>query len=319
MKAVTRVQFNKGGYEGDDVEERLEFKSFTTKYMPFWWQLREVLRASDRASRYWKKSDGTGLSDSEQADLIALSLLNYAVYTGMAEALTFLDQMGNELGRTAPWGPTSGSVILSSSLYSRAATGTCSSYERQDASGQHSESPVMRLFMVRRAWKAMYSSLYTSFNALCNIVYIVVGHKPVFKRKGPVWNYSPKDAINLVEGRGLRKLADPLGRCKDHLEIRQHLDHYWLIWHNIVQGRFLLDKNFTKGYIPVHPETEVSLTIDARKQAKDDMEGLAKGFDLIYQELAVENGFLDQYLQDRGWSIDYSDYGPPHNGQRPLP
>lgn len=274
------IDFTRGGYRGDVVEET--FKGFSAQHMPSWWHFREVLRASHAASPWWKKTDGTAISDNEQRELVALSLLHYAVYTGMAEAVAFLEQMGSELSRTTV--------------------------------------PGWRLFEVRRVWKAMYSSLYTNFNALSNIVYVVVGQKPVLRKKaGKVWNYSPKDALNLVEGRELKDLLKPLRRCDDRLEIRHHLDHYWLIWHSIVRGKFLLDKNFKKGYVPIHPEAEVSAEIDAHQLAIEHVLGCATDSDQIYGELATKGGYLDQYVSAKGWKIDYSDYGPPHNGQRPLP
>lgn len=271
---------SQGGYKGDVVEET--FKPFSSLYIPFWWHFHEVLRASDRASPLWRKSDGTALSDDEQRELVALSSLNYAVYTGMAESLTFFEQMGHELSRTM--------------------------------------NPGWRLFEVRRLWKAMYSSLYTSFNALCNIVCVVVGQKPPFvETPAGVRNYTPKKAYGLVVGRGIGELAEPLGRCIYRLEIRHHLDHYWTIWHKIDQGRFLLDKNFKKGYVPIYPEVEVSPEVDAVELAYGHVVESAEDFNLVYRELAVEDSYLDQYLLAKGWEIDYSDYGPPHNGQRPLP
>jgi len=274
------IDFTKGGYQGDVVEET--FKPFTASYMPFWWHFHEVLRASDRASSRWKKSDGTALSDDEQRELVALSLLNYAVYTGMAEAIASFEQMGYELSRTTV--------------------------------------PAWRLFEVRMLWKAMYSSLYTSFNALCNIVCVIVGQKSPFGEDPKrIWNYTPKQAYGLVNGRGIKELTEPISRCRDRLEIRDHLDHYWTIWHRIVQGQFLLDKNFKKGYVPLYPEDEVLTTVDAHKLALEHIVESAKDFNLIYREIAVKGGHLDQYLSSRKWMVDYSDYGPPHNKQRPLP
>jgi len=274
------IDSKRGGYKGDVVEET--FKPFSAQYMQFWWHFREVLRANHAASPWWKKTDGTPISDDEQRELVALSLLNYAVYTGIAEALAFFEQMGYELSRTM--------------------------------------LPGWRLFEVRRLWEAMYSSLYSSFNALCNIVCVVVGQKSPFGEKPElVWNYTPRDALNLITGKGIKGLAEPLGRCRDRLEIRDHLDHYWLIWHSIVQGRFLLDKHFEKGYVPIHPETEVLTNVDAHKQAREHILDCAKDFDLIYRQLAIKGGYLDEYLSTKGWKIDYSDYGPPHNGQRPRP
>jgi len=274
------IDFTQGGYKGDAIEEA--FADLTKRHMPFWWHFREVLRSSDRASPLWKKSDGTALSDDEQRELVALSLLNYCVYSEWVGAFTFLTEMKRALNTAL--------------------------------------SPDCRLFEVRRRWKALYSSLYTSLNALCNIVCVVVGHKSPFgQRPGVIWNYTPRHACNLVNGRGIRELAEPLDRCRARLEIRDHLDHYWIIWHRIDHGRLLLDDNFKKGYVPIDPDHEVSPTVDAAKQALNHIGDIQYDFDLIYRELSVVDGYLDQYLAAKEWKIDYSNYGPPHNGQRPTP
>jgi hypothetical protein len=275
-----QIDFTKGGYEGDVVEET--FKPFTVPHVPFWWQFREVLRASDRASHRWKKSDGTDLSDDAQRELVALSLLHYTVYHGIAEAITFFEQMGCELSQTV--------------------------------------APGWRIFQVRRSWKAMYSSLYTSFNALCNVVCVVVGQKSPFGEDPTrIWNYTPKRALDLVKGRGIKALVEPIGRCRERLEIRDHLDHYWTIWLSITQGRFMMDENFEKGYVAIRPKDEVLPTVDAHKLASDHLVQSAQDFNLIYREIAVKDGYLDQYLSSNKWMVDYSDYGPPHDKQRPMP
>jgi hypothetical protein len=274
------IDLSKGGYQGDPIEEM--FKPFTSAYMSYWWHFREVLRASHAASSNWKKSDGSALSDEEQKQLAALSLINYAVYTSIGEALSFLDQMAAALIAEMP--------------------------------------SSNRIFQVRAAWKAAYSSLYTSFNALCNIVYVIVGHNSPFGNKpGRIWNATPADAYNLTNGRALKELYEPIGRCKGRLEIRDHLDHYWTIWVSISQGRFLFDENFSKGYVPIRPESDVAAKIDAIKRTEDDIVEMAKDFNLIYEKLAVANGYFDSYLQAKGWEIEYSDYGEPHKGQRPRP
>ena len=273
------IDFTKGIYKGDDIEEI--FKPFSTKYMPFWWHFREVLRANLRASSWWQKSDGTALSDEEHKELVALSLLNYSVYTSVADAVAFLEQLHSELHRTT--------------------------------------SAKWRVFEVRRAWKAMYSSLYTSFNALCNIVCVIVGRKSPFRRRrGVIWNYGPTKAYNLVNGKGIREIAEALGRCKDRLELRNHLDHFWAVWVQIDRGLFRLDKAFEKGYVRIGPQAEVQVEVDAHELAKEHLVNSAKDFNSIYQELAIEGGHLDEYLSAKGWRIDYSDYGP-HNGRRPRP
>ena len=313
MSNTGTIDFSKGGYRGDEVEE--DFKPFTTQHMPFWWHFREVLRASDGVSAHWRTSNGSPLLDDGQRVLVALSLLNYAVYTAMAEALAFLSEMQDELRPVGPAGPTSGSGfrLLDGSL----STGTCSTYKQGHPNGSV-EWAGGQLFQVRKAWKALYSSLYTSFNALSNIVCVLVGKKPVFRGTLTVRNYTPSAALKLVEG-DYASLADPLHRCDRRMEIRHHLDHYWLIWHTISHGKLLFDSDFAKGRLVLRPGVELALAIDAYQRALEDIQGSARDFNLVYQELAVRNGFLDQYLQSQGWQIDYSDYGLPHGGQRPRP
>jgi hypothetical protein len=308
------IDFTKGGYQGDVVEQA--FRPITTQHMPFWWHFREVLRASDRFSVHWRDSGGSVLPDSGQRELVGVSLLNYAVYTAFAEAISFLQDMRDKLGPPAPPAATSGSGFLRAD--GTMSTGTASA-RLPDLGDRAVDSDGRLLFEVRRAWRAMYSSLYTSFNAVSNIVCVVIGQKPLLKSAQPVWNYTPKNAVDLARGRGLRSVLDPLERCRTRMEIRDHLDHYWVIWHTIIGGSFMFDRDFAKGRLPVHPETEIFTETNAVQRASDDMEGMAEDFDVIYQQLAVRDGFLDQYLRSNGWQIDYSDYGPPHNGRRPSP
>ncbi len=314
MNDAAEINFDKGGYQGDAVEEA--FKPFTTQRMPFWWHFREVLRASDRASPHWRTSDGSVLPDEGQRELVGVSLLNYAVYTALAEAITFLQEIEDELGLPAPVGPTSGSGFWR--VDGTLSTGTTSTYQ-QELPDTEAGFPGRQLFQVRRAWKALYSSLYTSFNALCNIVCVVAGKKALLKKTEPVWNYTPKNAIDLVTEAGLKPLTEPLLRFKQRMEIRHHLDHYWLIWHTISHGKLRFDSDFAKGRLLIRPEVELSLGIDAHQRALEDIEGSAGDFNLIYRQMAVSNGFLDKYLHAMDWKIDYSGYGPPHAGQRPLP
>jgi hypothetical protein len=274
------IDFSKGGYQGDVVEET--YKRFTATNMPFWWHFREVLKVNQEVSASWKKLDDSALSDDEQRELIALSLLNYAVYTGIAESIASFEQMKCSLAQNMPH--------------------------------------AWRVFEVRRPWKAMYSSLYSALNALSNITCVVVGQKSAFgERPGIVWNFTPKNALDLVNGKGLNKIAEPLDRCRKRLEIRDHLDHYWVIWVAMEQGKFMMDGDFEKGRVPLRPGTEIKFTIDAQRLAHDHLVESAKDFNLVYQELAMAGGFLDQYLNAKGWKVDYSTYGPPHNGQRPRP
>lgn len=274
------IDFTRDGYHGDAVEEL--FKGFTSKLMPFWWHFREVLRANQSASGYWQNMDGTVLPDIDQRELVALSLLNYAVYTGIGEALAFSEEMEISLFRTMSLGD--------------------------------------RIFQVRRDWKSTYSSLYTSFNALCNIIVILVSRRSAFgANPSGVWNYTPKNALDLVSGRGIKSLAEPLDRCRDRLEIRDHLDHYWTIWVDIDKGKFLMDANFKKGYAPLHPEVDISTTINALEQTKSHIIESMKDFDLVFRELAIKAGYLDQYLAGNGWNVEYTGNSSQHNNSRPVP
>jgi len=269
------IDFTQGGYNGGDDENF--FKWFTIPHMEYWWYFREVLWASQFVAPYWQRVDGTMLSDEEQKELIAISMLNYAVQTGLVEALVSFDQMQAELHRIV--------------------------------------SPT-RILEVRRLWKATYSSLYTGFNSLCNIVYVLVEQTSVWKKNTPnfVMNYTPNDAIKSVDGKH-PNLIEPLRRCNSRLEIRSHLDHYWTIWVNIQHGVFMMDENFKKGYLAIRPE-DVSTKVDALQRTYEDIIEIAKDCNLVYRELAVLGGFLDQYLAAKGWLVDYTNYQP-HGGQRP--
>lgn len=276
------IDLTRGGYGGDVVEET--FKPFTATNMEYWWHFREVLLAStDKDTAYWRRVDGQPMSDDEHRELIALSLTNYAVYTNFADGLAFFEELSFELSRFT--------------------------------------AEASRLANVRRAWKAMYSSLYSSLNALSNIVCVVVAHKPRFEIKpsGEVWNYTPRRAHNLMQSRGFNTIAVPLKRCIDRMVIRDQLDHYGLIWHSITRGNFFIDSNFTKGSIPVSPANEVKIDLNAYEIAHEDLLGCARDFNLVYKELSVTDGYLDKYLQKNGWEIDYSSFGEPHNQKRPLP
>lgn len=273
------IDFSKG-YKGDAIEET--FKDFTTKNIPFWWQFREVLRASDRRADHWKKEDGSDLGDDEQRELVALSMLNYHFYVGVAEAIASFNQMLESLN-------------------------------------SENMLPNIRLLDVRRLWKSTYSSLYTSYNALCNIVCIVIGHKSPFGRNPQfIWNYTPKNAIDLTSGRGLKGIKDSLLSCKNVLEIREHLDHYWVIWSHIDKGVFLIDENFSKGYVPLDLDQDIDIRIDATNKADTDIVEICKDSNLIYEQLSISGGFLDQYLAHRHWVVVYEGWET-HDGKRPMP
>jgi hypothetical protein len=279
------IDFTQGGYGGDAIEET--FKPFTQQHMEYWWQFREVLRApqakpNPNQNCVWWKIGHNSLSDNEWTDLIAISLTHYAVYTNIADAISFFNILGNELNRNVAGGE--------------------------------------RLIHVRRTWKAIYSSLYSSLTALSNLISVIVTQKPrvQFRPNGEAWNYTPRPTRDLVQGRGLNQIADPLKRCIDRMVIRDHLDHYGLMWCSLGQNHFFIDSNIVKGQVVIDPSS-VKYDLDAIKRAEDDLVGCAQDFNLIYKEMASTGGYLDTYLQSRGWIIDYSDFGPPHNGQRPKP
>jgi hypothetical protein len=79
-----------------------------------------------------------------------------------------------------------------------------------------------------------------------------------------------------------------------------------------------MDQNFEKGAVPLTPPTKNDFNIDALKQTETHLLDFAKDFNLIYEQLAVSNGFLDKYFVVKGWTIDYTGYEP-HGGKRPIP
>lgn len=180
-------------------------------------------------------------------------------------------------------------------------------------------APQQYLFDVRRSWKALYSSLYSSFNALSNVVCVVAFlESPFGDRPGRIWNWTPTQAYNKAMGKGANAIYEPIQRCQERLEIRDHLDHYWTIWQCFAQGTFMIDRNFSKGYIALDPKNDVQCDLDAVQLADEHLLKCAEDFNSIYKEFAVTGGYLDQYLLARGWYIDYTGYAP-HNGARPLP
>ncbi len=266
------IDFTKGGYGGDPIEEM--FKPYTSQHLEYWWQFREVLIAApDKHNPFWKRIDGNPLSDEEYRELIAVSLMNYAVYTGLGEALWF----HMELKQFAP---------------------------------------LRDEFAARRCWKALYSSLYSSFTALCYLVYVVVCQKTPFRRKkksGELWSYGPGETVTAMKAKGKAVICDALEKSMDRLEIRNHLDHYWTIWNGFSNGTFTMDRNFEKGYIAVDPANDVKTDVDAVKRADEDILYCTQQFDIVYKEMAKQGGHLDDYLKHRGWYVAHP------SGQRPTP
>lgn len=272
------------GYKGDIVEEY--FKPFSSQYMEYWWHFREILQASDRFSAIWKTcGNNAPLSDEDQQQLIGISMLNYTVYLAVVEALTFYDDMNIELHRFL--------------------------------------SPF-RGFIIRKLWKATYSSLYTAFNALSNIVHIVVYKQSVTKinSKGEISTQTAGSIVNKLRGdadTNLQQLGDLLKKCQDNLEIRTQLDHFWTMWMRLQQGEFLIDKDYKKGQIIVYPDVEAQLKDDALKLTYNHIIELVTTFNEIYRDLASKGGYLDKYFDDRNWYVDYGNFGFYDEQRRPLP
>lgn len=275
------IDFSKGGYQGDTVEEM--FKGFTEIHMPHYWYFREVLRASHLTSVHWKNVTGTTLApeDEKAKDLVAISMMMYHVYTCLAEAISFCQALEHELGK-----PNSNGI---------------------------------RGFEVKKNWKASYSSLNTSVNSMSNLILVVADDKPVRRpnKKGVVQNYTPRDAIDAFR-QSIPLFTNIISDCRNRLEIRNHLDHYWTIWTGIGQGIFLIDKDFSKGYVVTSPPTGGQSGVDARIKLNEDIVNTAKDLDTLFLELSRPGGSLDKYLNTKGIVIDYSDYGAPHYGERPL-
>lgn len=307
------IDFSRGGYRGDSIEEH--FKWFTTQHMEYWWHFREVLRPADRKyhrrqnqpkllPKWWRKKGLTSLNrrlplcyrtgwrkkgvgklaNEDYEELIALSLLNYAVYTGIAEALSFFTEM-------------------------------------QQAVLQHDG------FRSKRNWKSLYSSLYTSFNAFIQVVSVVIGKKrhysSVVKENGKKYGWTLKKLKDRMDKDGspskaLGATIEVLDRCNTRLQIRHQLDHWWTIWTKL-DYRFLMDPEFRNtGFVQLDPEAnQWENGVDIVQKSIDDIVSCMRDFNLIYKEMAVEGGYLDQYLDSQGWFIDYSNYHP-HNG-RPKP
>lgn len=274
------IDFSKGGYQGNFIEET--FKGFTAKYMPHYWYFREVLRASHLPSVHWKKVTGAALAteDDEAKDLVAISMIMYHVYTCLAEAISFYQALEYEIGKF--------------------------------------NSNGTREFEAKKNWKAAYSSLYTCVNSMSNLLFIVEGQKPLYEYypDGTPKNYTPGGAVSFFKSKK-QVFSDNIKNCRDRLEIRNHLDHYWTIWTSIGQGIFLFDKDFSKGYVVTSPPSGGQSGIDARSKLNEDIVNTAKDLDTLFLELSRPGGSLDDYLNAKGIVIDYSDYGAPHYGKRP--
>jgi hypothetical protein len=268
------IDLTRGGYGGDSIEE--EFKWFTGNTMEYWWHFREVLWAADRKSTaHWRMIDGSVMCDDDHRKLIAVSLLNYAVYTGIAEALSFFFDLKSSIAQG-------------------------------------------NLFHTRRAWKSMYSSLYSSFNAFSNLAYIVICNKSPFG-KDPTNPRNPslqtiKDELGKVNA---SYAIQAIENTQARMEIRNQLDHWWTIWTGFIQEdatqpiKFKLDHNFRKGYILLEADQEVDWkrAYDALQRGIDEITGCAVDFNHIYKEMARTGGALDKYLTDNGWELDYSPFG----------
>ncbi|MCA0456968.1 MAG: hypothetical protein LCI00_23555 [Chloroflexi bacterium] len=271
-----KIDFSKGGYKGGEDEEY--FKWFTIPEMPYYWYFREILRASDKPSDNWQYQDGTKLSEEHQKELIALSLLNYAVHTGIAESLLFFDEILLEVNK---------------------------------------EVTQNRIMNTRRYWKAAYSSLYTSYNSICNILYVILNCGSFFfkSKSGDVVTYGLnkiKDSKNAPP-----QIIDTLKRCNSYLKIRSQMDHYWTIPLDIQRNKFVMFSPFVKGDIVLNMSPSSSNGIDGREQLEKDIHGIAKELNSIYEQITTGNNYFDKYLGRKDWKIDYSNFQP-HYGRPSL-
>ncbi|VTR91558.1 unnamed protein product [Gemmata massiliana] len=278
----TPVDLTRGGYKGDTTEEA--FKSDTSKALSYWWHFREVLRASHTRNPNWVRLDGTPLDDEGQQKLVALSLLNYAAYTGFAGAIAARDGLVSMLN-----GPR--------------------------------ESHLRLPFELRRRWKEAYGSLYSSFAALLNLVCILSEPSQPLIKGDKVTTYNFDDRVKnslTTKGGGLARARIALEQVHACLEIRTQLDHYWLIWTELRPEGLFMDGSFgKKGHIPLDGPSSCNVNVVAR--LSQDINATAGNFDSVYRELAVTDGYLDQLFTKNNWQVRYDDYGLPHNGARPRP
>ncbi|MEO1286160.1 MAG: hypothetical protein AAFV93_00220 [Chloroflexota bacterium] len=264
------IDFSKGGYGGDVVETL--FEDYTKTHLEYWWYFREVLRGSDRKSDYWRYvSNNRTLNNEEQKQLIAISLMNYAVVESISEAIYCINEL------------------------------------------QQLPNNELQFFNSRRIWKASYSSLNRGYNAIGNIVYVLLTKKPVLNTNNR--NYSPQNAINKAESSNRNLYVSNLKKIKKVIQLRNHLDHYWIVWMGMRNNRLIFDKEFKKGKIVVEP-SNLTFT-DAIKRLDSDLYVVMNSLNEIYRELSKVDGLLDEYLFAKGWYIDYADFGKPHNGKRP--
>ena len=78
-----------------------------------------------------------------------------------------------------------------------------------------------------------------------------------------------------------------------------------------------MDDNFRKGRIIVDPDKELSATIDVTYKLQQDIFGLVKNLDAIYEFITqpMDTNLLENYLLKKGWVIDFS--SSPFNGHKP--
>lgn len=256
-------------YRGDEVEER--FASYTKSRMPCWWEFRERLRASDRASNHWRTAaDVTEVADDTvQTELVALSLLHYGVYKGIAEALHHLEALNDAL---------------------------CDS----DAESQ------TRRFTVLLCWKAMNSSLYTSFESARQLVGELFTRPGAKKARGSkIGEHRWKNTKSKLPP----TLIDQFEKMNRALETRHQLDHRWPIWCQIDDGKFLIDRDHSASHVVLRPEVELGENPEAMQDGVAFSERLidstADGLNVVYEALLT--GALDSYLSAVGCVVTAGD------------
>ena len=104
------------------------------------------------------------MPDADQRELVGLGLEHYHLYTASGEALTYHEELKNVISRN--------------------------------------EFSAKKTFDVRRMWKAVYSSLYTSFTAMSIVVNYVAFQRSFFKKTTPhVMNWMPGNILDEARKR----------------------------------------------------------------------------------------------------------------------
>lgn len=271
------LDLQKGFYHGDVIEE--SFKHFTFSCMPHWWHFREIIYATPKESDHWKKDDGSRLPDDEQRNLVSLSLAHYAVYTGIAESVSFVKQVEHQLRQPQP-----------------------------------DVFEIRKAF--KAAFSSLYSGFNAHSNVVYNVMSpLVAGHVSKWGAlPSTVIKFLEKNGFNSL-ARNLKRCNNSL-EMRHHLD---HYWTLWIRIEasSSGQGLLLLDKEFEKGYAPlrekrIHPET------NGINYAYKHIITIANLFNSNYKFLSVRKGYFEKFLIARHIKVDYSGLGY-YKGKRPKP